>query len=349
MDGRFVSTGAAFNLALEPGYDSIELINITQLNLTAQANTNIMYARGTSLMSAGNAYLNLKTNNMDIWDATTFIQTNGFTFFDAGNPIQFPQIAVTAVTGASPAQVTAAAHGLAVGDTVRLTSLNGTMGSMNGLDFTVNSIVDPNNFTITFDASAGAISGTPATAGFMIKIIPNYFAPRNVVIGPTAITSTAGGDLLLNMNTVPSLNQGPSQYSPFLRPYQPGAFLRFYVPKAPQAFNLPQTANFLLTQIVQINSLGGAYAFNSQLQLKILQTGQQPGAITSATGLPALVYPAGGATYKSSFPFVTDIAESATILSEAEDNTGIRGVTIGTGVQSSGDLYQWIARQGYAL
>lgn len=348
--GSFVSTGVAFNIAIRPGYDMFQLVNITDIGSTA-ANTNVMRAWASSLMPAGSAYLNLKTNGAATLAIESMITTLGFTFFDNQNPPTFSRIAVTAVTAASPAQVTAAAHGLAVGDTVRLTSLNGTMGSMNGLDYTVDSIVGVNDFTITFDASAaaaGQVGVTPATAGFMRKVIPNPFAPRNVVIGPTAVTATAGGQLLLNMNTVPSVSQGPSQYATLLRPYQAGAILRFTVPAIPQAFNLPQTANFLMCQIVQVNLQAG-YAVANQLQLQILATGNLIGSITTATGLSAIIYPGGGTTYNSNFPSVTDIAEKATILSEAESNDGILGITVGTGVQTTGVLYQWFARQGYSI
>lgn len=354
ISGSFVSSGVAFNLALESGYDEFHMVNITDVGSAAAA-TPVMRAYASSLMPAGSAYLNLKTNGAPSLQIESMITTLGFTFFDDSNPQTFPLIAVTAVTAASPAQVTAANHGLAVGDTVRLTGLNGTMGSMNGLDYTVDSIVGVNDFTITFDASAagaGQVGNVPATAGFMRKIIPNPFAPRNVVIGPTKVAniSTAGGLLQLNMNTVPSVSQGPSQYSPFLRPYQPGAIMRFYVPERPQAFNLPQTANFILAQVVQvIANPDGGYTVPNTLQLRILANGNPTGSITTATGLPALIYPAGGATYKSSFPYVTDVAEISTDLSEAEDNTGIRGITIGTGVQTTGKLYQWFARRGFSI
>jgi hypothetical protein len=216
---------------------------------------------------------------------------------------------------------------------------------MNGLLFTVNSIVDANNFTITFD-STGGIGGTPATAGSAQKVIPSYFSPHNVVIGPTAVVATATGQLLLNVNTVPSVSQAPSQYSPFLRPYQPGAIIRLYIPAG---FGTSITASFLLCQIVQFNSNGGAYAINNNMQLQILQTGNLVGSPKTATGLAALVYPTGAAAFKSSFPFVTDIAEIVPNLSEAEDNAGILGIIIGTGVQTTGKLYQWFSQKGYSI
>ncbi len=345
LDGSFISDGTQFNLSLPSDYTEFRMVNITDVGSTA-ANTNVMRAYATSLMAPGSAYLNLKTNGAATLALESMITTAGFTYFSNANPPTFAQIAVTAVTAASPAQVTAAAHGYVVGDTVRLTSLNGTMQPMNGLLYTVNSIVDPNNFTITFNAAVTAtnlVGGTPATAGFVQKVIPSYFSPHNVVLGPTAAIAS-GNSLLLNLNTVPSLNQGASQYSPFQRPYQVGAKLRVYIPTG---FDTPQTANFIMVQITAVQTQAG-YAVPNQLVTTILP-GNLAGSITTAAGLALLGYPAGAAGFKKSFPFVTDIAEVTSIFSEAEDNTGIRGITIGTGVQTTGKLYQWFARKGFSI
>jgi hypothetical protein len=116
----------------------------------------------------------------------------------------------------------------------------------------------------------------------------------------------------------------------------------------PAGFGTSITASFLLCQIVKFNNNAG-YALNNNMQLQILQTGNLVGSPKTATGLTALVYPTGAAAFKSSFPFVTDIAEIVPNLSEAEDNTGILGITIGTGVQTTGSLYQWFAQKGYSI
>ncbi len=346
LDGSFVSNGLQFNLALPSGYTEFKMVNITDVGSTA-ANTNVMRAYAASLMAPGSAYLNLKTNGAATLALESMITTAGFTFFDNGNPPTFAQFPVTAITAASPAVITTTgAPGFVVGDTIRLTGLNGTMASMSGLLYTIDAVGGANTFTITFDASAaaaGQVGNVPATAGFAQKVIPSPFSPQNVVIGPTA-TPFSVNSLLLNMNTVPSSSQGASQYSPFLRPYQVGAILRFYLPTG---YNMPQTANFILVKIQQINTQAG-YALANQLQL-IIQPGNAVGQITTAAGLAALIYPAGGVAYHKSVPQVTDMAESSGILSEAEDNTGIHGITIGTGVQTTGKLYQWFARQGFTI
>lgn len=345
LTGSFVSDGTQFVLPLRSGYDVFSMVNITDAG-SAAANTNVMRAWGSSLLPAGYAFRNLKTNGAATLQLESMITADGFTFFDAANPPTYAATAVTGITAASPAVVTSNSHGLAVGDTVEFYSLNGTMASMNGLRFSVIAVGGANTFTISFDSS-GTVGGTPATAGFVRKVIPTPWSPNNVVIGPTSTVATAGGDLLLNMNTIPSLSQGASQYSPFLRPYQVGAYLRLYMPAG---FGMQTSANFLLCRIEELIAQGGGYGtYANQLRLKIMPQGQLAGAPTSASSLNAIDYPAGSATFKKSFPFVTDIAEKASIFSEAEDNTASTGVIIGTGVQTSGKLYQWFASKGYSI
>lgn len=352
LDGSFVSNGTAFNLSLPSGYTEFKLVNITDVGSAAAA-TPVMRAYGTSLMAPGSAYLNLKTNGAATLQLESMILANGFTFWDAKNPPVFAPTAVTAVTAASPAVVTSAAHGLVVGDTVEFSGLNGTMGLMNGQTFSVIAVGGANTFTISLDTSdvaAGRIGNTPANAGFVKKVIVSPFSPQNVVIGPTAVTVAAGNQILLNMNTIPSLAQGASQYSPFLRPYQVGARLRLYIPPlsvTQGSFGFASNTNGIVFQITQINTQAG-YAFPNQLQGIIIPGGPN-GTITTAAGLGALFYGTGGAPVRSSYPLVTDIAEQSGILSEAEDNTGIRGITIGTGVQTTGKLYQWWARNGFNI
>jgi hypothetical protein len=350
LTGSFTSTGTQFNLAIRSAFDMFQMVNITDVG-SAAANTNVMRAWYSSLMPAGSAYRNLKTNGAATLALESMITTAGFTIFDSGNPPTFSATAVTGITAASPAVVASVAHGLAVGDTVKLYGLNGTMQPMSGLEYTVDAVGDADHFTITFDAS-GAVGGTPTTTGFAQKVIPSPFSPHNIVIGPTATVATAGGDLLLCLNTVPYtstsvvVNQLASQYSPFLPPYQPGAYVRLYMPTG---FGMSVTANFLLCKVVGFATATAGYHFQNVLQLQIVSAGNSSSSPTTATGLAAITYPAGTSSYKSSFPFITDIAETSAILSEAEDNAGIYGITIGTGVQTTGKLYQWFARKEFSI
>lgn len=348
LDGSFTSVGTAFNLSLPSGYTEFRMVNITDSStatLQAAANTNVMRAAGYASSPAGVAFLNLKTNGAATLALESMIAVGGFTFFDNSAPPTFAAFPVTGVTAASPAVITTTgAPGFVVGDTITLTGLNGTMQPMNGLTYTIDAVGGANTFTITFDASNGGIGGTPATAGFARKVIVNPFSPQNVVIGPTA-TINSVNTLLLCMNTVPSVSQGASQYSPFQRPYQIGAKLRLYMPTG---YGTSITANFITVQITGFTTQAG-YALPNVLNCTILP-GNPSGSAITPVGLGALVYPTGVAGFRvAQYPLVTDIAEVPTLFSEAEDNTGIRGITIGTGVQTTGKLYQWWARKGWSI
>lgn len=68
-------------------------------------------------------------------------------------------LAVTAITNAATAQITAAFHGYSVGDPVYLDGILG-MVEINDRFLTVQTVVDANNFTVNFDSTtAGAFTG----------------------------------------------------------------------------------------------------------------------------------------------------------------------------------------------
>jgi hypothetical protein len=372
LDGFFTTPGtiaapvapAQFNLSLPSGYTEFRMVNVTPLVHNA-ATTQVMRASAYSLMNPGTAFRNLKTNGADSLALEFEILTGGFTFFDNANPPVFATFAITGITAASPAVITTVGSpAWFVGDTIRLTGLNGTMQPMNGLTFTIDAVGGANTFTITFDAS-GLVGTTPATAGFGQKVIPNYFSPHNIVIGPTTTALIAAGNLIqLPLNTVPyqilangttvPVDQGASQYIPFLAPYQPGAILRLYMPTG--FGTSAASVNFITVKVIAlIQNAGGGYHFNNVLQCQILPGGPV-GSVTTAAGLADINYPAGVANYRGQFPLVTDIAEVVQDLSEAEDNTAIHGITIGTGVLGDGaggafapQTYQWFARKGYSI
>lgn len=75
------------------------------------------------------------------------------------------ELAITAITNAANAKITAAYHGYVVGNRVYLDGIAGAIGTLlNGRVWTVVSVVDANNFTI--DASTvGLAAFTTATGG----------------------------------------------------------------------------------------------------------------------------------------------------------------------------------------
>lgn len=81
-----------------------------------------------------------------------------------GGRVVETELAITAISAAANAQVTAAYHGYSVGDVVFLLGIDGEMGDLlNGKYWTVQSVVDTNNFTI--DADTTGLTFTSATGG----------------------------------------------------------------------------------------------------------------------------------------------------------------------------------------
>jgi hypothetical protein len=94
-----------------------------------------------------------------------------------GGRVLQEDLAITAITNATHAQITAAYHDYSVGDYVYLTGVAGTLGDfLNNRTWPVYSIVDTDNFTIdadtvgkgAFTTASGGITrtGTPPPSSF---------------------------------------------------------------------------------------------------------------------------------------------------------------------------------------
>jgi hypothetical protein len=89
----------------------------------------------------------------------------GYACFAAlGGMILNEELAVTAITSANPAKVTAAFHGYSAGDQVYFTGQEGDWAILNGRFWTVVASINDNNFTIDFDGS-GLEAFTASTGG----------------------------------------------------------------------------------------------------------------------------------------------------------------------------------------
>lgn len=83
------------------------------------------------------------------------------------------ELAVTGVTRAAHAKITAAFHGYSAGNRVFLSGIAGEIGALlNGRTWTVVSVVDDNNFTIDADTT-GLVAFTTATGGETRTALPD--------------------------------------------------------------------------------------------------------------------------------------------------------------------------------
>lgn len=314
LTGTFTSDGAARNLALPSGYDSIELINLTDIGSAAAA-TPVMKARGTSSMAAGAAYYSTKTNGAATVDLETTTATNGFTFVaDSGSQALGPAVTnITAITAASPA-VASTATPAAVGQVVRVYGTTGML-QLSGLDLSVTAVAA--GVSMTFGYVPAVTWAAPATAGSW-RVVPfdPRFYPRSRYI--TAITAANPAVVTC------SVTHG----------FVVGEKVRLIVPAA---FGMTQM-NGLLGTITAISTA------NNTVTLDI-----------DSSAFTAFAYPTSAvAALGVTFPQIIPIGEAAQVpyqnlLDDATRNLSATGVVIGTACQTTGKVYQWIARKGLSI
>lgn len=313
LTGTFTSDGAVRNISLPSGYTEFELVNITDIGSAAAA-TPVMKARGTSSMSAGSAYYNTKTNGAATLSAEITTATGGFTFLaDTGVQTPGPAVAVTAITNATPAVVSSASTA-AVGNIVRIYGTT-DMLQLAGMDFTVTATNPGVTQTLGYLSAAGFAN--PASAG-SIRVIPfdaRYYPRWRYV---TRITQAASAVVTM------SVTHG----------FTVGQKVRLIVPSE---FGMTQMNNLIGT-VTAISTV------NNTITLDI-----------NSTGFTAFAFPTSAqAAAGVSFAMVVPVGEAATspyqnLLDDATRNASIRGVQIGTTVQTTAKLYQWFARKGLSI
>jgi hypothetical protein len=317
VSGTFTSDGLSRNISIPSGYNDFKLINITDIGSTA-ASTPVMRAEGTSAMAAGSAYYNLKTNGAATVAIETTTTTGGFTFVaDSGNFAPSAAVAITAITNATPPVVsTGSTAGLNTSDIVRV---YGTTGQLNiaGLDFTIDTIVANTSFNLAYMVAPGA----NGTAGFWRRIpFDARFYPRRRYITSISLATSAV--------VVMSVTHG----------YTVGQQVRMVVPAA---FGMTQM-NGLLGTVTAINTTTNSITLD--IDSSAFTAFAFPTSAVAALGVSfAEVTPVGEAAINSvSQPY-------GNLLDDATRNVSFTGVQIGTTVQTTGKLYQWIAQKGVSI
>jgi hypothetical protein len=312
--GTFLSDGLARSISLPPGYDYFELVNITDIG-DAGATTQVMRAKGYSSLPAGSAYLNLKTNAQATLAIESMITTAGFTFV-ADSGIQTPgaAVAVTAITAASPAVISSASTAV-VGDVVRVYSTT-NMLQVAGWDFSVSAVNPGVTQSIANLPAAGFLAA--ATAGF-IRIIPfnpRFYPARRRI---TAITAAATTIIALNVT----------------HGFTVGQLVRVIMPAG---WGMPQI-NGLTGTITAIGAaIGGC---TNTISLNI-----------DSSAFTAFAFPTSAiAAIGTGVPEIVPVGAAATVpygnvTADATQNISGTGVIVGTGVQTTGKVYQWLARRG---
>lgn len=319
LTGTFTSDGLVRNLSLPSGYSKIELWNITDLGSAAAA-TPVMQAWGTSSMAAGSGVYALKTNGAATIAIPTTLAANGggFTFVDDSASVALgAQLAVTSTTNAAPPVVSlASTAGLANGDVVRYYNAPGQL-NISGYDFTIDTVVTNTSLNLAYMVAPGAAG----TGGFLRRVPfdPRYY-PVNRYI--TSISKAASAVIVL------SVTHG----------FTVGQKVRIIVPAL---YGMTEINNQLVT-ITAINTT------TNSITVDIDSTGFTtfafPTSALAALGVNfAQVVPVGEAAVNSTAqPY-------GNLLDDATRNVSFRGVIIGTAVQTTAKLYQWIAYKATSL
>jgi hypothetical protein len=323
VTGSFESDGTPLLISIPSGYSDFRMVNLSSIGSSA-ASTPVMRAEGTSLMAAGSAYYNTKTNGAATLDLETTTTTGGFTFVpDSALLAIGPSTALngTEVNRANPAVAdTATTTNLVAGSTV--VRMFGTTGMLQiaGWDFTIGTIVGSTSFQLKYLDNTGFAAD--ATAGtFRIINAQDRYYPRVRLI--TAITKATQAVITL------SVTHG----------YTVGQEVRIVVPAA---FGMTEI-NGLLGVIVAVTT-GSTNTITVDIDSTSFSTFAFPTSAVAAAGV--------------SFPQVVPVGEAAinsisqpfgNLLDDRTRNVSVTGVIVGSTVQTEGETYQWFANKATSI
>lgn len=320
LTGTFTSDGTAFTLDLPSDVQSFELINLTDIGSTAGA-TPVMRAEWFLGMDDGEAIVADKTNGASTIAIADTVTSGGFTrVTDSGNQTPSASVALTAGADAVNQAATAVAK---TGDTSLLTADSSVVRMFNvtdmqqiaGMDFTVGTVNSNTDFELKYLDSSGFADDGTAGSFRVIPFNPRYYPRRRFI---TAITQAASAVITLSVTHGFTAGQA-------VRIQVPSAFGMVEIDELIGNITAISTANNTITVDID-SSAFTSFAF--------------PTSATAAAGVTfAQVIPVGE----------TANGTYANELDDATDNQAIRGLTIGTDVQTSGKLYRWVATRGIAL
>lgn len=319
LTGTFTSDGLVRYISIPSGYTKFEMVNITDLG-SAAATTPVMSAWGTSSMPDGSGVYSLKTNGAATIAIPTTLAANGggFTFVDDSASVALgAALTITSTTNATPPVVSlASTAGLSNGDVVRYYNVAGQR-NISGYDFTINTVVTNTSLNLAYMVAPGG-AGTGGT----LRRVP--FDPRFYPVN-RSITSIS---LATSAVIVLSVTHG----------FTVGQKVRIIVPAV---YGMPEMNNLLVT-ITAINTTTNSITVD-----------------VDSTNFTAFAFPTSAiAALGVNFAQVVPVGEAAVnstaqpygnLLDDATRNVSFRGVIVGTVVQTTAKLYQWIAYKATAI
>lgn len=193
-----VTSGSFVNVASQPFFvplsqyvSEFRLYNMTQSDVTigsiagVTTGSRIIEAYWNSYMNAGTSRVTVSgtyTNTISPVSQGNLAQ-NGITVFNAANQPVYPVVAVSSFTpGTTTVWTTGAAHGLQVGDTVRVYGLV-SAPQFSGLAMTVTAVGSTTTFTTLLDSTGATTSiGSVQKIGNYLLPSSSLYYPQNRVI-----------------------------------------------------------------------------------------------------------------------------------------------------------------------
>lgn len=210
FQGNFTSTGAAQFIPLRGGVDWIEVFNQTTAAAGAAVGTGyqFMWQRGMT-NGRGFAYSNPAVPVMAQLAANT-----GFFVVDTSAVVYtFSPNVIGLIAAGANAQITSVAHGLVVGDVIRLLNLSAPVQPLSAIDWVVLTVVTADIFTV---GTAASNVGVAANAGSSIVKVSReglYQPEDRVIVAMTQAANAAikfaaphnyhvGDDIRINVNPI---------------------------------------------------------------------------------------------------------------------------------------------------
>lgn len=328
--GSFTSTGAAKLLNIRSDLDYMWVYNLTQgaASQTTAVAVKFYWQRG---FPAGSMWRTMKSNAANAVNLEQYVTTSGFTLIDTTVSVPGANIALSAISNATPPVVsTGSTAGLSNGDIVRIFNVTGAQ-QLGGLDFTVGAVVANTSFTLAY--MRAIVAGTTGSWR-RIPYDPYFYPPVRIISKIGASTLNASPVAIVTLTVTHAFTVGQK--------------IRFKIPTVTSlAFGMP-ALNDVEATIVAINAAdvdGVTNTITVDVDVSALGTFAWP-LTADVPFTPAQVVPVGENTAKALSSNVYEFAD-------AEINNGFIGIKLDGGVNNPGgaaeDVMYWVAGKSFNM
>ena len=250
----------------------------------------------------------------------------GIRSYNTANPPLFSALATTAVTGSAGTFVVSMAStgDIQVGDHVRLYATTGSL-QMAGYKFQVTAVTSNVSITLGYMASGGITFAADATAGSVLKYIPNQMYPRYSWIAGISQAAQA------------------VVYFTAKNDYTPGEILSFRVPSA---FGMTQINN-KRARVLSVTNSATVSSVTLDLDSSAFTAFDFPTSAVAAAGVsPAVAVPSSSGVVPQSGSATIPQVPAGTNLQDAFDNRNMHIVEFQSGLfnvsaHASENLDRW--------